>query len=127
LAAATLERGGVRGLRGSGDVGAGNRGALRRTCRDDVTVGSPPRDRHHVTTTTTSARPPLRPESGPCELSVSDVWVTGFAKLMTESALRTLDVNQDGVLDVLLGFATGQRNTLRPYRQRRRSWGFGGS
>ena len=82
---------------------------------------------HHHVTTTTSARPPLRPESGPCELSVSDVWVTGFAKLMTESALRTLDVNQDGVLDVLLGFATGQRNTFPPYRQRRRSWGFGWS
>jgi len=38
---------------------------------------------------------------------VDDVWVSGFAKLMTESALRLLDVNHDGTLDVLLGFATG--------------------
>jgi len=34
--------------------------------------------------------------------------VSGFAKLMTESAVRLLDVNDDQVLDVLIGFATGQ-------------------
>ena len=56
----------------------------------------------HVTT------PTLLPVGVGCgELSVEDVWVRGFAKLMTESALRLLDVNEDGVLDVLLGFATG--------------------
>ena len=51
--------------------------------------------------------PPV--EVGCSELSVDDVWVSGFAKLMTESALRLLDVNEDGTLDVLLGFATGRR------------------
>ncbi|XP_033758720.1 uncharacterized protein LOC117341022 [Pecten maximus] len=40
-------------------------------------------------------------------LSVEDVWVMGFPKLITESAFRLVDVNQDGVLDVILGFGTG--------------------
>jgi len=57
----------------------------------------------------TAPAPSLPVEVGCGELTVDDVWVTGFAKLMTESALRLLDVNGDGVLDVLLGFATGQR------------------
>lgn len=44
----------------------------------------------------------------PCSsLNVSDVWVVGFPKLLTESAIRMVDVNSDGVLDVVLGFATG--------------------
>jgi len=59
----------------------------------------------HVTTPT-----PLPVDVGCGQLSVDDVWVNGFAKLMTESALRLLDVSGDGVLDVLLGFATGQRS-----------------
>uniref|UniRef100_A0A2C9JEN2 FAM234A/B beta-propeller domain-containing protein n=1 Tax=Biomphalaria glabrata TaxID=6526 RepID=A0A2C9JEN2_BIOGL len=41
------------------------------------------------------------------KLEVSDVWVVGIPKLLTESAFRLVDVNQDGVLDVVLGFATG--------------------
>ncbi|KAL5019654.1 hypothetical protein ScPMuIL_002546, partial [Solemya velum] len=40
-------------------------------------------------------------------MEVEDVWVMGFPKLLTESAFRLLDVNQDGSLDVILGFATG--------------------
>ncbi|KAK6165207.1 hypothetical protein SNE40_023561 [Patella caerulea] len=40
-------------------------------------------------------------------VEVEDVWVVGMPKLLTESAFRLVDVNQDGVLDVLLGFATG--------------------
>jgi len=60
----------------------------------------------HVTTP--KPLPATEEEGAGCgELSVSDVWVSGFAKLMTESSLRLLDVNADGVLDVLLGFATG--------------------
>ena len=35
----------------------------------------------------------------------------GFPKLITESAFRMLDVNQDGVLDVIFGFGTG----LKPF------------
>jgi len=38
---------------------------------------------------------------------VEDVWTIGFPKLLTESAFRLLDVNQDGDLDVIMGFATG--------------------
>ncbi|XP_041373917.1 uncharacterized protein LOC121386932 [Gigantopelta aegis] len=40
-------------------------------------------------------------------IEVEDVWVVGIPKLLTESALRLVDVNQDGTLDVILGFATG--------------------
>ena len=62
----------------------------------------------------TSPEPlPVEVEVGCGELSVEDVWVSGFAKLMTESALRLLDVNGDGILDVLLGFATGQHTRCR--------------
>ena len=44
----------------------------------------------------------------PCRhVSVEDVWVLPVAKLLTESAIRLLDVNQDSVLDVVMGFATG--------------------
>jgi len=57
---------------------------------------------------TTTPEPSLPVETGCGELSVSEVWVSGFAKLMTESAVRLLDVNDDQVLDVLIGFATGQ-------------------
>jgi len=42
------------------------------------------------------------------EIRVDDVWVAGLPKLMTESAVRLLDVNRDGVEDVLIGFATGR-------------------
>lgn len=41
-------------------------------------------------------------------IDVEDVWVVGIPKLLTESAFRLVDVNQDGVLDVILGFATGK-------------------
>ena len=40
-------------------------------------------------------------------VEVEDVWVMGFPKLLTESAFRLIDVNSDGTLDVILGFATG--------------------
>jgi len=56
----------------------------------------------------TTTLPVKEVDVGCGELSVDDVWVSGFAKLMTESALRLVDVNQDGILDVLLGFATGR-------------------
>ena len=41
-------------------------------------------------------------------VEVEDVWVKGFPKLLTEAAFRLVDVNEDGDLDVLLGFATGK-------------------
>ncbi|ELU01119.1 hypothetical protein CAPTEDRAFT_94391 [Capitella teleta] len=44
---------------------------------------------------------------GCSRVEVEDVWVKGIPKLMTESAFRLLDVNRDGVMDILFGFATG--------------------
>ena len=44
-------------------------------------------------------------------VEVEDVWVASFPKLLTESAFRLVDVNQDGVLDVILGFAAGKLST----------------
>ena len=41
------------------------------------------------------------------DIEVHDVWVQGFPKLITESAIRLVDVNQDGVLDIIMGFGTG--------------------
>ena len=41
-------------------------------------------------------------------IDVEDVWVVGIPKLLTESAFRLVDVNQDGVLDIIFGFATGK-------------------
>lgn len=40
-------------------------------------------------------------------IEVEDVWITALPKLLTESAFRLLDVNQDGILDIIFGFATG--------------------
>ncbi|KAI8508971.1 hypothetical protein Bbelb_128190 [Branchiostoma belcheri] len=44
---------------------------------------------------------------GCSRLSVQDVWTATFPKLLTESAMRLMDVNGDGVLDVVTGFGTG--------------------
>lgn len=44
----------------------------------------------------------------PCDnIKVEDVWVKQFPKLLTESAFRTVDVNSDGIEDVIFGYATG--------------------
>ncbi|XP_014669211.1 PREDICTED: uncharacterized protein LOC106810388 isoform X2 [Priapulus caudatus] len=44
---------------------------------------------------------------GCTQFSVEDVWVQNYPKLLTESAIRLLDINQDGVPDAVIGFATG--------------------
>lgn len=45
----------------------------------------------------------------PCsKLSVTDVWSVKLPKLTSESPIRTLDVNKDGVEDVLFGYGTGK-------------------
>lgn len=41
-------------------------------------------------------------------IQVEDVWTLGLPKLLTESAFRLVDVNQDGILDIIVGFATGR-------------------
>ena len=45
---------------------------------------------------------------GCTNISKSVVWTHGIPKLITESAFRLVDVNQDGVLDIIFGFATGK-------------------
>lgn len=45
---------------------------------------------------------------GCSDIKVEDVWVVGLPKLLTESAMRLLDVNQDGVNDIIMGYATGR-------------------
>lgn len=40
-------------------------------------------------------------------IEVEDVWATTLPKLLTESAFRLLDVNEDGTPDFIFGFATG--------------------
>ena len=50
--------------------------------------------------------------SGCQNLNKETVWIKGFPKLMTESAFRLVDVNQDGILDILFGFATGMTSLI---------------
>lgn len=45
-------------------------------------------------------------------IEVEDVWTLGIPKLLTESSFRLVDVNQDGVLDIIVGFATGTLYTV---------------
>ncbi|XP_055329557.1 uncharacterized protein LOC129582151 isoform X2 [Paramacrobiotus metropolitanus] len=44
---------------------------------------------------------------GCTDLKVTDIWNATFARLLTESTIRMLDVNGDGIDDVISGFATG--------------------
>jgi len=55
---------------------------------------------------------PPHPEIVGCSnIEVEDVWVVGIPKLLTESAFRLLDINDDGVLDPIFGFATGRSSS----------------
>lgn len=46
----------------------------------------------------------------PCsKLNVVDVWSIKLPKLTSESPIRVLDVNEDGVEDILFGFGTGEK------------------
>ena len=45
---------------------------------------------------------------GCTNISKTVVWTHGIPKLITESAFRLVDVNQDGILDIIFGFATGK-------------------
>lgn len=47
----------------------------------------------------------------PCsKLSVIDVWSIKLPRIISESPIRTLDVNEDGVEDVIFGYGTGKQN-----------------
>jgi hypothetical protein len=45
---------------------------------------------------------------GCSHIEIEDVWVRGVPKLITESSIRLVDVNEDGILDVVIGFGTGK-------------------
>lgn len=45
----------------------------------------------------------------PCsKLSVKEMWSIKLPKLTSESPIRTLDVNMDGVEDIIFGYGTGK-------------------
>ncbi|CAH2008963.1 unnamed protein product [Acanthoscelides obtectus] len=51
----------------------------------------------------------------PCNnLRVKDVWSISLPKLTTDSAVRTIDVNEDGFEDVLFSFGTGNNYDVIP-------------
>lgn len=44
----------------------------------------------------------------PCkDLKVTDVWTASFPKYVSDSPIRSVDVNSDGIEDVIIGFGTG--------------------
>ncbi|KAJ8922345.1 hypothetical protein NQ315_004288 [Exocentrus adspersus] len=49
----------------------------------------------------------------PCHnLKVTEVWSTVLPKLTTDSPIRTMDVNGDGIEDALFGFGTGDNSNV---------------
>lgn len=51
----------------------------------------------------------------PCaDLNVTDIWTVSFPKFISESPIRTVDVNKDNIDDILFGFGTALDNTLHP-------------
>ncbi|KAF5276755.1 hypothetical protein FQR65_LT16205 [Abscondita terminalis] len=51
----------------------------------------------------------------PCnDYKVTDVWSATFPKFISESSVQILDVNQDGVDDVIFGFGTGDDSAMPP-------------
>lgn len=49
----------------------------------------------------------------PCtDFSVTDVWSVSLPKLTSESTMRALDVNMDGIDDIIFGFGLGKTNLV---------------
>lgn len=45
----------------------------------------------------------------PCsDLKVTDIWTSSLPKFISESPIRAVDVNNDGVDDFIFGFGTGK-------------------
>lgn len=40
------------------------------------------------------------------DIEIESIWTSAFPKLMTESAFRLVDCNQDGILDIIFGYGT---------------------
>ncbi|XP_060520035.1 uncharacterized protein LOC132698145 isoform X2 [Cylas formicarius] len=55
------------------------------------------------------------PKLLPCSnLKITDVWTVNLPTLITDSPVRSLDVNGDGIDDILFGFGTGNHDVLPP-------------
>ncbi|XP_022902074.2 uncharacterized protein [Onthophagus taurus] len=51
----------------------------------------------------------------PCaDLAVTDVWTLTLPKLTSESVIRAVDINSDGVDDFIFGFGTGDNYNMNP-------------
>lgn len=51
----------------------------------------------------------------PCsDLKVTDVWTVSLPKFISESPIRAVDVNSDGVDDFIFGYGTALENALHP-------------
>ncbi|XP_050299477.1 uncharacterized protein LOC126738245 [Anthonomus grandis grandis] len=51
----------------------------------------------------------------PCtNLRVTDVWAVNFPGLTTDSPVRTLDINKDGIEDVVFGYGVGENYNIFP-------------
>ncbi|PAA71893.1 hypothetical protein BOX15_Mlig025309g1 [Macrostomum lignano] len=63
-------------------------------------AGSGAKSRHVSVTT-------LASHAACSHITVEDVWIRGYPKMGIEGPLRLLDVNSDGILDIIVPFASG--------------------
>jgi hypothetical protein len=54
-----------------------------------------------------SVKKHLKLDQHECRLQVRNVWNVTIPQLTIESAIRTVDVNQDKINDIIVGFGTG--------------------
>lgn len=51
----------------------------------------------------------------PCkDLKITDIWTVSLPKFISEAPMRSLDVNSDGIEDIIIGFGTETENILGP-------------
>ena len=77
--------------------------------QDDSILGTQSSNNKDKPTTSPMGKPIDNMSVLPCtDFEVEDVWIQNIPKLLTETAFRLVDVNKDGVLDVIMGFSTGK-------------------
>lgn len=66
--------------------------------------------RHWIVSKTTHN---ITEELLPCsDIKVTNIWTVSFPKFISESPLRTIDINKDSIDDVIYGFGTAVDNSL---------------
>ena len=82
---------------------------------DDLPVAFPADQEIHLNKKPPSShktkpkKPSIEETVLPCtDFEVEDVWIQNIPKLLTETAVRLVDVNKDDILDVVMGFSTGR-------------------